>query len=455
MQEHEPTTTESPKKVPHSFKRVAILFAGGPAPAANAVISTAATAFLRNNIEVAGILHGYSHLVEYSADKPLTEGRDYVKVSHRMLGRTRNSQGIMLGTARTNPGKDVSHPSHLDDPDRSRALRTVYEALRSIEVDALISIGGDDTLKTANKLKLYQERLPKGAPRIPVVHLPKTIDNDYRGIDFTFGYFTAVDFLGREVLNLIADAEANRAYFLVEAMGRSAGWLAYGVAIAGEASLVISVEDIEGPYEAIEEVTDGKGAKRQRKVMNVDQVIKRIVLTMTTREREGKEYGIIVIAEGLAELLPEKYLQGVTRDEHGHINVAAVDLHDVFKELIAKEYTAQTGKKRKVTALQLGYESRCAKPLAFDVILGCQLGVGAFRALVEERLDGVMVSVAGQFRLQYVPFEDLVDPETLVTVVRHIEPGSDFQRLTRFLETYVNEEEMGPRKLGVAPRSYS
>jgi 6-phosphofructokinase 1 len=456
MQEHEPTTTQSPKQVPHNFKRVAILFAGGPAPGANAVISTAATAFLRNNIEVVGVLHGYSHLVEYSPDKPLTEGRDYLNVTHRMLGRTRNSQGIMLGTARTNPGKDVSHPSHLDDPQRSRALRTVYEALRSIEVDALISIGGDDTLKTANKFKLYQERLPAGEPRLPVVHLPKTIDNDYRGIDFTFGYFTAVDFLGREVLNLIADAEANRAYFLVEAMGRSAGWLAYGVAIAGEASLVISVEDIDGIYEESENVTDPKtGKKRQRKVMNVEQVIKRIVLTMTTREREGKEYGIIVIAEGLAELLPERYLEGVSRDDHGHINVAAVDLHDVFKDLIEKEYTAQTGKKRKITALQLGYESRCAKPLAFDVILGCQLGVGAYRALVEERLNGVMVSVAGQFRLQYVPFEQLVDPETLVTVVRHIEPGSDFQRLTRFLETYVNEEEMAQRKLSVSPRSYS
>ena len=150
--------------------------------------------------------------------------------------------------------------------------------------------------------------------------------------------------------NLIADAEANRAYFLVESMGRSAGWLAYGVAISGEASLVISVEDIEGPYASTEEVKNPKtGQVSKRKVMDVDKVIKRIVLTMTTREREGKEYGVIVIAEGLAELLPEKYLEGIDRDEHGHISVAAVNLHDVFKDLISKEYTAQTGKKRKIT----------------------------------------------------------------------------------------------------------
>jgi 6-phosphofructokinase 1 len=145
-----------PPRVQHSFHRVAILFAGGPAPAANAVISTAATAFLRNEIEVVGVLHGYSHLVEYSPERPLVEGRDYVMLTHRMLGRTRNSQGILIGTARTNPGKNVSHPTHLDDLERAKPLKTVYDALRSIGVDALISIGGDDTLKTANKFKLYQ-----------------------------------------------------------------------------------------------------------------------------------------------------------------------------------------------------------------------------------------------------------------------------------------------------------
>lgn len=437
------STMASPWEMPHPVKKVAILFAGGPAPGANAVISTAATAFLRHGIEAVGIKHGYSSLVEFSPEHPLVEGRDYVAITQKMLGRTRNSQGILVGTARTNPGKNVSSPAHLDDAERVKPLKTVYEALRSIGVDALISIGGDDTLKTANKFKLYQEKLPADAVRIPVVHLPKTIDNDYRGIDFTFGYFTAVDFLGREVRNLIADAEANRAYFLVESMGRSAGWLAYGVAIAGEASLVISVEDIIGPYATEEDSTNSKtGVVTKRKVMDMDKVIKRIVLTMTTREQEGKEYGVIVVAEGLAEMLPDKYLQGIGRDDHGHISIAAVNLHDIFGDLIAKEYHRQTGKKRKVTPLQLGYESRCAQPHAFDVMLGCQLGVGAYRALVEKGLNGVMVSVSGQLQLHYVPFEDLVDPKTLVTVVRYIDAESDFQRLTRFLEVYVNEEEI-------------
>ncbi len=425
----------------NKFKRVAILFAGGPAPAANAVISAAAVSFLRNGAEVIGVKHGYSSLANFDPQKPLVEGTDYVKIDHPMLGRTRSKQGIMIGTARTNPGKMVSHPSHLHDLERAAPLKATYEALRSIGVEALISIGGDDTLKTANKFKLYQDTLPDDAPRIPVVHLPKTIDNDYRGIDFTFGYFTAVDFLAREVRNLLADSEANKSYFLVESMGRSAGWLAYGVAIAGEASLVISVEDIRGKYRTTEEFTDPEGNVQTRDVMNLEAVIKRIVATMTTREREGKQYGIIVIAEGLAELLPYKYLEGIGRDEHNHINISAVSLHTLFGNLIADAYEKKTGKKRKVTPLQLGYEARCAVPHAFDVMLGSQLGVGAFRALVEYGLNGVMVSISGQLHLEYVSFEELVDPETLVTVVRYIEPDSDFQKLTRFLETYVNEED--------------
>ncbi len=425
------------------MRRVAILFAGGPAPAANAVISTAAVSFLRNGIEVLGIKYGYSHLVEFSADNAMQAGRDYIVIDHNVLRRTRNSQGIIIGTARTNPGKLISHLDHLRDPERVAPLKAVYESLCSLDVDALISIGGDDTLKTANKFKLYQDTLPEGSRRIPIVHLPKTIDNDYMGIDFTFGYFTAVETLGKEIRSLLSDAESNRSYFLAETMGRSAGWLAYGAAIAGEASLVVSVEDLTGRYRDEEETVDPTtGEKQTRAVMNVSEVIKRIVATMRTREEsEDKEYGVIVIAEGLAEYLPQTYLQGIDRDEHGHINISQVNLGRMFSKLIAEEYQRQTGRERRITGLQLGYESRCAPPLAFDVLLGSQLGVGAYRALVEEQLDGVMVSVAGQLELDYVPFEKLVDPETLVTVVRYVQPDSDFHRLARFLETYVNEEK--------------
>lgn len=430
-----------PPRQEHPFRNVAILFAGGPAPAANAVISTAAVAFLRNKTNVLGILHGYSHLVDYAPDRPLKEGTDYISINHQLLRRSRNSQGIMIGTARTNPGKDLSHPEHFKDPERTAQLRTVHAALVSLGVDALISIGGDDTLKSANKFQLMQNYLPPETPRIPIVHLPKTIDNDYMGIDFTFGYFTAVDTLAGEIRNLLADAEAGRNYYLTETMGRSAGWLAYGAAIAGEASLVISVEDLTGKYLMQETLTDSAtGETTTRNVMNVEEVVRRIVRTIRVREDdEGKEFGVIVLAEGLAEFMPMSYLKGIPRDDHGHISIAHVNLGRTFARLVSEEYKMQTKRSRKVTGLQLGYECRCAKPHAFDVMLGSQLGVGAYRALVDKKLDGVMVSVSGQLGLNFVPFSHLVDPETLVTKVRYIEPDSDFHHLARFLETYVNE----------------
>lgn len=417
------------------IKRVAILFAGGPAPAANAVISTAAFSFLEEGAQVFGIKHGYSRLAEYTAAGPLQEGVDYIRFTHDSLTHARTSRGIMIGTARTNPGKHVGAPEHLKDPELVAPLRRVYEGLCSLEVDALISIGGDDTLKTANKLKMFQDNLPADARRFPVVHLPKTIDNDYSGIDFTFGFFTAVETLAEEIRNLNYDAAAGRAYFLCEAMGRSAGWLAYGAAIAGEASMVLSVEDITGALAS--EETDADSGKT-RKVMNLDRVIDRMVDMMVAREREGRQYGTIVIAEGMAEYLPSKYLEGVNRDDHGHINISSINLAALIARQLSKRYSERTGKSRKINGLQLGYEARCAPPHAYDVMLGSQLGVGAYRALVEEKLNGVMVSVSGQLDLHFVPFEQLVDPKTLVTKVRFIEQGSDFHRLARFLETCID-----------------
>ncbi len=434
------SSESAPARSARPIHRVAIVFAGGPAPAANAVISTAAASFLRHGIEVLGILHGYAHLVEFTEDHPMQEGHDYIKLDQSRLKRTRNTRGILIGTSRTNPGKDVSSPAHLADPQRTAPLHRVHQALDSLGVDALISIGGDDTLKTANKFQRFQEHLPAGSRRIRVVHVPKTIDNDYRGIDFTFGYFTAVEFLASEIRNLLADAESNRMYFLVESMGRSAGWLAYGAAIAGEASKVISVEDLDDSLMTEETLTDPKTNRTTtRRVLQPEKLVGQIVHVMLAREKEGKEFGAVVLAEGLAQHLPARYLEGAKFDEHGHISLPETELARSLAKPVEAEYTRQTGKKRRVTGVQLGYEARCALPHAFDVILGSQLGVGSFRALVEDGLDGVLVSVSGQLSLSYVPFDKLIDPETLVTVVRMIPTGSDFQKLARILENYPHD----------------
>jgi ATP-dependent phosphofructokinase / diphosphate-dependent phosphofructokinase len=262
---------------------------------------------------------------------------------------------------------------------------------------------------------------------VQVVHLPKTIDNDYRGIDFTFGFFTAVDVMAKELQNLRADAMSTGSYFVVETMGRKAGWLSYGVAIAGEANLVLAVEDVEADLAT----TDEKG----QHCLSLDGLVDRIVDMMVAREKRGKHYGTVVLAEGLAEMLPESQIKDLPRDEHGHLSLGRMDLGKLVAMLVTKRYEERSKRKKKVTGLQLGYESRCAAPHAFDVMLGSQLGIGAYRALVEENLDGHLISVMGQLDLAYVPFRDLVNPMTLKTEVRFIQTGSDYHRLARFLET--------------------
>jgi 6-phosphofructokinase 1 len=432
------------------IRRVAIIFSGGPAPSANAVISAASISFLEDQREVLGVFHGYTNLMEYHpVSNRLVPNEAYRVFEERDVRGLRNSRGIIIGTARANPGKGINSIEDLDDPNKTERLRNVYNALVDSGVDALISIGGDDTLKTANFLYEYQKRLPEGAKRVAIVHLPKTIDNDYRGIDFTFGFFTAVDVMAKELQNLRADAMATSGYFVVETMGRKAGWLSYGVAIAGEANLVIAPEDVDDSITQTEEYVDEDGTTKTHRVLSLDALCDRIVDLIVTREGRGKAYGTVVLAEGLAELLSEKQLHDLPRDDHGHISLGRMDLGKLVASLVAQRYEKRVGKAKKITGLQLGYESRCAAPHAFDVMLGSQLGIGAYRALVEENLDGHMVSVTGQLDLQYVPFKELIDPKTMKTEVRLIEPGCDFHRLARFLETRVDsvgDWSMGRRK---------
>lgn len=421
----------------NDLQRVGILFSGGPAPAANAVISAAASALRRSGREVLGIHHGYGALMEFDrASRPLVPVDDYAPIVDRDLWGLRHSRGVLVGTGRANPGKSIRAAQDLDDPARSAPLRRVYEGLCELDVDALISIGGDDTLRTANLLYEFQRRLPPDMPRVRVVHVPKTIDNDYRGIDFTFGFFTAVGVMAEELLNLRADAMATNTYYIVETMGRRAGWLAYGVAVAGEAHLVVAVEDVVGDLAIDETVKDAEtGTARTEKRLSLDRLADRVVDLIAAREARGKHYGTVVLAEGLAELLPESLLQDVARDDHGHLSLGRVDIGKLVARVAAERYASRTGKAKKLVGVQLGYESRCSPPHAFDVLLGCQLGLGACAALVDRGLDGHMVSVAGQFELRYVPFGEIIDPGTLRAELRMVERGSDFHRLAQQLGT--------------------
>lgn len=451
------TPLSSPTRPRTPLRRVAILFSGGPAPAANAVIASAAGCFSRSGIEVLGLRGGYSRLATYRPGEPLKEPADYLRLDQMDLEGARTSQGVLIGTSRTNPGRDVKRPADLEDSARTAALKTTYDALVWLGVDGLVSIGGDDTLTTAAKLKFFQDRLPAGSKRIRVVHVPKTIDNDYEGIDFTFGYFTAVDMLARELRNLLDDSRSTGTVYIAQVMGRQAGWLAYGGAIAGEASLVIGWEDIPAAWKATEPVVDPKtgqprldqqGKPLLREIFQPAPVVQRIVDTLLAREKQGKNFAVIVMAEGMAEFLPqgeireclsESEYRALEPDPFGHFPVSQLKFTGRIGRLVAQKYKELTGKTRRIVGLQLGYEVRCQRPTAYDVILGSQLGVGAYRALAELNHDGVMVSVTGQLSLLYKPFEELIVSEMLRARPRPIGVQEDFHQLARYLEVRVGD----------------
>jgi 6-phosphofructokinase len=394
-------------------RRVGILFSGGPAPAANAVISAATMSFLNAGIEVIGFLDGFEDLEMFSDATPLHEGEHYLRLTLDDVTDIRKRQDIILRTSRANPGKPIEALCDLADPVKNAKLMAVYHALEALEVDGLVTIGGDDTLKTANYLHEMQ-LVVEGLRPVQLIHLPKTIDNDYYGIDWTFGFTSAANFAAQEITNLSADAKSTQCWYVLEVMGRKAGWLTYASGIAGEATRMISVEDVDD-------------------IFDVHAYAEQMVDLMLARAGDGREYGVICIAEGLAEKLPEDQRPGET-DAHGNPVLGSVKIGAHLAAAMESAYRERTGKKPCIRSKQIGYEARCVEPVAFDILLGCQLGVGAYRALAQEGLSGHMVSVRDQLEIIFVPFSDLVDAETLHTRVRFIDRASDFYKLARSLE---------------------
>ncbi len=401
-----------------AIRRVGIVFSGGPAPAANAVISACALSFLDAGVEVIGILDGYAHLEGFKADDALIEGEHFLRLGISDVSGIRNRKSVLLRTSHANPARGIRNEADLLDPERNAAVISILAAAEELGLDALVSVGGDETLCTANHLHRYQQLVP-GARRLAVVHLPKTIDNDYHGIDWTFGFVSAADFAAHEIRNIGADAQSTNTWYVLELMGRQAGWLTYAAGIAGEATRMLSVEDIDG-------------------VFDVDAYAQELASLMIQRETAGKRYGIVCVAEGLAALLPG---DDAAVDGGGYSLLGTAHVGERLAHAVETAYARATGRSVRVRSKQIGYEARCAEPVAFDILLGSQLGVGAYRALTEEGKAGHMVSVHDQFEIIYIPFGQLVDPLTLRTRVRMIERGSDFYRLARALEYHGSDPE--------------
>ena len=358
-------------------KKLAILVGGGPAPGINSVIGAATIRAVLEGVDVIGIRDGFEWVMHGNVEHvvPL----DIAEVS-----RIHFRGGSYIGISRANPTKD---PQHLEN--------TVISLLR-LNVEELITIGGDDTAFSAMKLQ------EKSGGRIRVVHVPKTIDND---LDLppdinTFGYQTARHIGVDIVKNLMVDAETTSRWYLVIAMGRKAGHLALGIGKATGATLTLIPEEF------------GTEGIRFRTI--VDTLVGAII----KRQSLGQRHGVAVIAEGVIEAIRRSdfaELEHVGRDEHGHPRLADIDFGEILKQAV-RARLVQLNLKTTVIAKDIGYELRCADPIPYDMEYTRDLGYCAAKYLIDGG-HAAMVSMQGGHFVP-IPFASMIDPETGRTRVR-------------------------------------
>lgn len=297
--------------------KIGILTGGGDCPGLNAVIR----AIVRKGTfhyrdEFVGFLEGWRGLTE---DKSMPLDLDAVS---GILPRG----GTILRTSRTNPSK---RPDGLD---------SCIATLKRKNIDALIAIGGDDTLSVAQKL--YEKS-------VNVVGVPKTIDNDLGGTDFTFGFDTACNIVCEAIDRLHTTAEAHNRVMVVEVMGRDAGWIALYSGIAGGADVILIPE----------------------RPFNIDKVAE----SLRQRHERGRYFSIVVVAEGAkfadGDGQGATIAQDMGKDEFGHAKLGGV------ANILAKEIEKRTGYETRATVL--GHIQRGGSPSAFDRVLATRYGLGA------------------------------------------------------------------------------
>jgi 6-phosphofructokinase 1 len=396
--------------------KLGILCGGGPAPGMNSVICAATIEAINSGWEVVGIPDGFSRLMEGQTDHvhPLTmEG----------VSRIHLQGGSVLFTSRANPTKQ---PEKLD---------TTVQALRELGLDALLTIGGDDTGYSAAVVA----QAAGGALR--VAHVPKTIDNDLPlpGDVPTFGYQTARHVGAEQVSNLMNDALTTRRWFFVVAMGRQAGHLAQGIGKSAGATLTVIPEDFPPEHP-----------------IRMDHVVDILETSVYKRIAHGRPFGVAVLAEGLSLRFPvddlDKAMPYGERDDHGHVRLSEVHLHRLLTDIVRKRL-ADNGHKVTIVAKNIGYELRSAPPIPFDIEYTRDLGYGAIdylRGLIRsERQDEVGAMVTIQ-RGELVPlrFGTFNDPATGRPRVRTVNPESEAYRVAREYQIrlepddFANEERL-------------
>ncbi|MEE2673647.1 MAG: 6-phosphofructokinase [Myxococcota bacterium] len=389
-----------------------ILVGGGPAPGINGVIGAAATAALQNGDEVLGILSGFKWLMEGPA---VARIREHVRpLSLEAVARVHEQGGSVLHTARANPTKDPEH------------LKRCVESLDALDIDRLITIGGDDTAFSAKCVS------DASRGRIQVVHVPKTIDNDLPLPDGvpTFGYETARQKASEIVQTIHEDCRTTNRWFVLIVMGRHAGHLALGAGRAAGAPVSLIREEYPPGTIAL------------------DEVVRVIEGAIVKGIADGDPSGVAVVAEGVAELIdPADFstLETVGRDEHGHIRLADLPFGKLLADAV-KDSLALRGVSVAIGNKDVGYELRCVSPGAFDREYTRDLGVGAVRALLDG-VTGALITRRGE-RIVPIPFDELMDPDTGRTRVRMVDVGSDSFEAALLLQRRVTAADLAdPKRL--------
>jgi 6-phosphofructokinase len=304
--------------------------------------------------------------------------------------------GSIIRTSRTNPTRS---------PD---GVAKVADALKRLGVDHLITIGGDDTAFAASRLAEVLEGLT-------VAHVPKTIDNDLPlpSDIATFGFATACN-LGKELVrNLMQDAATTERWFFVTVMGRHAGHLALGIGGAAGATLTVIAEEFAQPR------------------IGLDDLAAVLEAAIIKRRVHGREHGVAILSEGLAEKLDPATLGPVERDAYGNVRLTELDLGRLLKDRVTASLRAR-GVDVIIVAKDMGYELRCAPPGAHDIQYCRSLGYWATRFLLEGGTNAMVTIQAG--RLVPVPFGQMLDPKTGRIRVRYVDVKSEaYQTLAAYM----------------------
>jgi ATP-dependent phosphofructokinase / diphosphate-dependent phosphofructokinase len=340
--------------------RVGVLTGGGDCPGLNAVIrAVVRTGIAEHDMEFIGFRDGWRGPLE--GDTMVLD----VAAVRGILPRG----GTILGTSRTNP---VAATNTVDG---KSGIERVLENLDSLGVDALIAIGGEDTLGAASKLHAAGGR---------VIGVPKTIDNDLGATDFTFGFDTAVNIAMEAIDRLHTTAESHHRALIVEVMGRSAGWIALHAGIAGGANVILIPE----------------------KPFDLEQVCEYV------QHRFQSQYApIVVVAEGAHPKSLDEAIAGQEVDQFGHVRFGGVG------QMLAAEIERRTGKEARVAVL--GHIQRGGTPTAFDRVLATRFGVQASRAVADGAF-GSMVALRGT-NIVRVPLAEATAELKLVPPERYAE----------------------------------